>query len=233
MASLMPTQRLTVDLQTISHAMKMLRYSANEGFRRYEAYHQTRSTRLHEARKQARNLYKLARGGAARFVFERAPNTDAGPTSATDRGQRVRNHRTLRKLMERNLEVVGAYTRAEHRARVELRQAHDHAKTLAAIGMFKDFEQQVLAAATDVLRRESTRTTKQRNQVLAHAPTVTTEQRRALAEVKAAKWRLERVAGRGAFYRHALTRPVAGKIVGRFWRVRGQGAQTPVDTQRR
>ena len=196
--------------ETLEYAAGVMGHGAREGERRLSAYRVSRSTREAQARRRGRALYKLARGGMLRIVFDDPEGDDRA-------GVRIARGRTIRWLVRHDLRELDVYRRAEARARLELATAAREAQALGALRMFQDVQAEALRVAEAALAPEVRRAHRARRRAQRRARGKTRAGGHA-ALLRALRERRRELRGRGLDLLEAgsLRRPVRGRLVGRF-----------------
>lgn len=191
------------------HSAALLEHAGRESLRLYDAYHLGRGERERVARTRARAMYKAARGGVARLVFEDV--ADQAPTGA----ERLGRGRDLRWMVRHDLRELGSYQRSERRARDELLQAHRQLQALSALNTVHAVQGELMATARLATKPALARARGDRKRQLAVAPARVRsrgETRGLLKQLREAQRELE-VLQRGDA---RMRRPVRGRVVGTF-----------------
>ena len=207
------------EAESLAYASTLLAHRSSESVRRLDAYRVSRGTHERQARRRARSLYKLARGGMLRLVFEDISELDGGPPSdARSRAaQRVTRGRTIRWLVQHDLEELSVHRRAEQRARTELLTTSRELAAIEALVLIQAIEEQGLKAAQktfalSLAKIHRTRRRLERN----NEATLGRKDRGVRTRLGRERAALRRHRGLDLAEAHSLARPVHGKIMGRF-----------------
>jgi murein DD-endopeptidase MepM/ murein hydrolase activator NlpD len=193
---------------SLQYSAAVLGHASHESMRKLAAYQEVQGDREATARRRARALVKLARGGVASLAF--AEVLGDVPEGAT--ALRLTRARSLHAVVRHDLKELASHRRAQARASAELVAATRELQALGAVGI-------VFAMQADVLDRAGTAV----DPALADAArarekqmrgTARSEERALLALVRD-NWR-ELRALRGLDGATRLDRPVPGAIVGTF-----------------
>jgi septal ring factor EnvC (AmiA/AmiB activator) len=208
---------------SLEYAETVLEHRGSESVRRLDAYRVSREAREKQARRRARSLYKLARGGVLRLVFEdiseeeeRAEDRETARSRAADR---VTRGRTLRWLVLHDLQELSVHRRAEDRARAELLAASREAAALDALSVIQTMEEQSLGALGQGLdpALASIHRKRRRLERRLSSSQARDRERGALKRTLERERRtLRRHRGLDLLERDSLARPVRGKIVGEY-----------------
>ncbi len=195
------------------YSAAVLDHSGRESIRRLRAYRAGRSEREHVARRQARAMYKAARGGVARLMLEDFGRTQDERQST----ERLERGRDLRWLVRYSLRELSAYQRAEQRARKELLHAERQLQALSVLATIHDVQGELLAIAQVATGPALWRARKHRRALLSSGSSGARMRRihaERLAELSANWQELRKLRAEGVKGR--LVRPVKGRLVGRF-----------------
>lgn len=192
--------------ESAEYARQVLRHAGAESLRQLDAYRVSGAAREKQTRRRARALYKLARGGVARLVFDPADSS----TERLNRGH------ALRWLVKHDLRELSVHRRAEHRARQELLGAARELQSLWALQMMGDMGDALLDAGGAVVDSELGRAHVQRRRIARRSAAPTRDERRLLSAVRKARWRGADPKTADLASHRALMRPVGGRIAGRF-----------------
>lgn len=194
-------ERASVDYTTV-----VLDHASRESVRRLRAYDEVARAREDDARARARALYKLARGGAARLVFE---------DDATSSSDRVLRGRALRRVVRHDLDELAVHRRASRRATAEMVAAARELQALGALKLVETMQDHVLQTAGQAIDPALKEAHRQRRR---HTRKASDRQRRVNAELLALVRRnwdeLEHLQGLDGAAE--LVRPVPGPVTGGF-----------------
>lgn len=195
---------------SLRYTTHVLDHASDEGLRRLGSYRDRREVREVQARGRARALYKLARGGVARLLFE-------GLEPAASSSERVTLGRSLQSLIRADAQVLATYRAAERRAVSELVQASREQQELAALTMVQAMQEHVLLGIEDALDPELARARARRRRAMdaaeAQNPGVLPH-REVLTALRRSQQDL--ASFRGLQANRRLVRPVPGRVVARF-----------------
>lgn len=196
---------------SLQYSAAVLGHASRESMRRLAAYREVQGDRETTARRRARALVKLARGGVASLAFaETIGEARDGATSL-----RLSRARSLHALVHHDLRELASHRRAQARASAELVAATRELQALGAVGMVFAMQADVLeraGASVDPALAEAARRSKR--ELRASTPRERSSQRALLALVRD-NWReLQGLHGLDGATR--LDRPVPGAIVGTF-----------------
>jgi murein DD-endopeptidase MepM/ murein hydrolase activator NlpD len=204
---------------SLQYSAQVLAHASRESARKLAAYDAAQDHRDAEARRRARALVKLARGGVARLAFAEALGDE--PEGAT--ALRLSRAHALHALVRHDLRELASHRRAETRARAELVAATRELQALGAV-------QTVFAMQTDVLVRAGAaidpalaRAAHERT-LRASDPDARGSERALLQLVQADRHALGEL--RGASQR--LQPPVKGAVVGAFGDYRDPVLELPM-----
>ncbi|MEE9386618.1 MAG: M23 family metallopeptidase [Nannocystaceae bacterium] len=145
-ASLVQTQR------TLERAGATASYRGRQAARRLDAYQISAASRQEQADERGRALYKFARGGLLRLLFEDRA-LDAIASTPARRGPhesrsstRLHGARTLRHIVAHDLSELAVYRRAQVEARNELVVASRQLAAHQALRSMAALQQQLVAA---------------------------------------------------------------------------------------
>lgn len=205
--------------ESATYAAEILDHAGSESLRRLDAYRVSMDARRRQSRKRARALYKLARGGVARLVFEPAESS----TVRLNRGH------ALRWLVKHDLDEISVHQRAEHRARQELLAAARELQALAALRTMGELGDGALDAGAEVLEAQLGSAYRTRRKVLRKTRRKTRHERRLLTAVRKARWRSADPRAADLITPGALVRPVRGRIAGRFGAYQDRVLKLPME----
>lgn len=203
--------RVTLDRAraSLGYTTRVLDHASEESLRRLASYRTRREARETHARARARALYKLARGGVARLLFEGLEPEGASTA-------RVTLGRALRSLVRADAKLLATYRTAERRAQAELVTAAREQQELAALTMVQAMQEHVLLGIEAALDPELARVGARRRRAIdaAAASGGIFPHRDELAALRRSQQEL--ASFRGLRGEPRLVRPVSGGIVARF-----------------
>ncbi len=194
---------------SLQYTAAVLGHASRESMRKLAAYQEVQGDREATARRRARALVKLARGGVASLAFAEAVGEE--PDGATS--LRLTRARSLHALVRHDLRELASHRRAQMRASAELVAATRELQALGAVGIVFAMQADVLeraGTAVDPALAEAARRSKRELQTTTHGGS-----HRALLELVRDNWR-ELRALHGLDGASRLHRPVPGAIVGTF-----------------
>ncbi len=194
--------------ESLRYASSVLEHGGKESLRRLRAYHVARDTRERQTRRRGRSLYKLARGGVLRIMFE-DPEGGQGATA-----RRIARGRTLRWLVRHDLQELNLHHRAEARARAELLAAARELQALGGLHMMEGMQRQALDLAARKLDPQVRQAHRARRRAAPEGAPGPPQRR--LLRLIAMERRSLRGRGLDLLEARSLVRPVRGRIVGRF-----------------
>lgn len=198
--------------ESIDWTTDLLTRRGREGLRKLDAYRERRVEREVLGEVRARELYKLARGGGMlEMMFEDGSNGHVTPL------QRRARATSVRRLIDRDLEILKVHSDAEASARDELLTATRELRVVAALESISRVQSDALALTSTALDDEL-HTAHDRRKAL---------QKRLRGRSKAADRKLLyalaherrdllRARGLDLLEEETLVRPVRGRVVGRF-----------------
>ncbi len=189
------------------HAAGVLDHGGRQTLQQLDAYREGLEAREQRARRRARAMVKVARGGIARIAFEELGDEH----STTDRLARGRD---LRWLVRRDVRELAAYQRAEQRARGELLEAERQLQALSVLATMHDMQGELLDTASRATTAALARATSARHELTRRAP-IDAAQRARLRELAASHDELAAVRREGVS-ESLQVRPVRGRVVGAF-----------------
>lgn len=197
--------------ESLRWANRLLERRSNESLRKLDAYREHRIERAELQAVRARRLYKLARGGGVlELMFEDGQDGRLTPA------QRMARGRTLRRLVDRDLEQLRVHADAEDRARAELLTATRELSVLSALETVATIRSHSLEQGREALGPALSAAHRARQRV-AYTEGVNSELERALlASVEREREDLLRHRGLDLLEAEALVRPVDGAVVGAF-----------------
>ena len=203
---------LTEEARTTTYVRGILQHAQDNGRRRFQAYREARAARERAARRQARFLYELGRGGLVRLAFAE---------DREDTHRRFRRAHAIRWLIDHDVHELGVHRRAEARARSELRLAANELQGLATMG----WAQGLRAAAMQALNSELETRLLELDQAHLAQPAQglhprDDETRKLAAKIATLRRQLERGPRHPLLARAGFAYPVRGHLVGRFGRDR-------------
>jgi murein DD-endopeptidase MepM/ murein hydrolase activator NlpD len=198
--------------ESIDWTADLLARRGSEGLRKLDAYRERRIEREALGEVRARELYKLARGGGMlELMFEDGADGHVTPL------QRRARATSVRRLIDRDLEILKVHSDAEASARDELLTATRELRVVAALESIARVQSDALALTSTALDDEL-HTAHERRKAL---------QKRLRGRSKAADRKLLyalaherrdllRARGLDLLEEETLVRPVRGRVVGRF-----------------
>lgn len=197
--------------ESLGWAASLLDRRSSESLRQLDVYRGERVERQRLAEIRARKLYKLSRGGMLEQVFE----TGAGGRSTP--AERIARGRTLRYLIDHDLDKLRVHAQAETRARAALLGATRELSALAALEGVAGLQTRALEASDSALNPTLAAVHVERKRLQAELGSdANPEERRLLRSLAAERRELERHKGLDLLEPGALTRPVVGAVVGEF-----------------
>jgi len=203
---------LARERESLEWAGGLIARRSAESLRVLEVYRGVRVEREEMATVRARELYKLARGGGMlELMFEEGVGGRMTPRERTARGK------TVRQLIDHDLELLHTHAEAEQRARDELLTATRELRVLAALDSIGWMQSAALeladtqidpALATTHKRRVSLERTRSGRR--------TSDELRVLEALRSERRTLRRHKGLDLLEKNALARPVPGRVAGRF-----------------
>jgi murein DD-endopeptidase MepM/ murein hydrolase activator NlpD len=214
-ASATELERAAVGLErereSLSWAATLLDRRSGESLRQLDVYRSERVERQRLAEIRARKLYKLSRGGMLEQVFETGSDARETPSERIARG------RTLRFLIDHDLDQLRVHAEAETRARAQLLGATRELSAMAALEGVAALQTHALVASDAQLHPTLASVHGERKQLQKQLRGRTNKKdRRLLRELATERRELERHKGLDLLEPGALTRPVDGSIVGDF-----------------
>jgi murein DD-endopeptidase MepM/ murein hydrolase activator NlpD len=197
--------------ETLSYAETLLQHRGKESLRRLSSYRAARGAREGQARKRARVLYKLARGGLPRLYFDKLSAAAEGDKNA----DRITRGRSVRWLVRHDLRELEVHRRAESGANAELLAASREFAAISALRMVQGMQAQATGAFEEQLKPQLLATVAANKRRAKKGKLSRSAQRtwkRAQKEFRA----LKRERGFDLLEPRSLPRPVSGRIVGRF-----------------
>lgn len=208
---------------SLVYAAEVLGHASRESMRKLAAYDDVKSERETAARRRARALLKLSRGGVARLAF--AESLGDEPEGAT--ALRLTRAHTLHALVLHDLRELQSHRRSEARASAELVAATRELQALGAVATVFAMQDDVLERADATIDPTLVQSQYRRNLALRRSSSSTRSSQRALLQLVRANWR-ELKAMRGLDGAERLHAPVAGAIVGRFGEYRDEVLELPM-----
>lgn len=197
--------------ESLSWAASLLGQRSGESLRELDVYRGERVERQRLAEIRARKLYKLSRGGMLEQVFE----TGADGRSTPD--QRIARGRTLRFLIDHDLDKLRVHSDAEASARAKLLGATRERSAMAALESVAALQTHALAATDAQLHPTLAAVHGERTRLEALVGgDLGPDERRVLHSLADERRELERHKGLDLLEPGALARPVIGHVVGKF-----------------
>ncbi len=197
--------------ESLDWAATLLDRRGGESLRELDVYRGERVERQRLAEIRARKLYKLARGGMLEQVFETGADGRSTPAERIARG------RTLRFLIDHDLDQLRTHAQAETRARAALLAATRELTAMAALEGVAALQTHALAASDAQLHPTLATVHGERKLLQAELGRAKTgEDRRLLRALEAERRELVRHKGLDLLEPGALIRPVIGEVVGEF-----------------
>lgn len=202
---------LARERESLAFAAGLLARRSGESLRQLDVYRDERIERQRLAEIRARKLYKLSRGGMLEQVFETG---EGGRLSA---GERLARGRSLRYLIDHDLDALRVHGQAESRARAELLAATRERAAMAALGGVVHLQDQAIVATDADLRPSLAGVHVERKQLQAKLRgELESDERRLLRTLASERRELQHAVGLDLLEPGGLTRPVAGPLVGEF-----------------
>jgi murein DD-endopeptidase MepM/ murein hydrolase activator NlpD len=196
---------------SLQYTAEVLGHASRESMRKLAAYSDAQIDRETAARRRARALVKLARGGVARLAFAEALGDE--PEGAT--ALRLSRAHALHALVRHDLRELASHRRAEVRARAELVAATRELHALGAVATVFALQNDVLVRAGPTIDPVLARAANERTQALLGGDGTERSSHRALSKLVQDNWReLRELRGLEGAVR--LRSPVAGAVVGAF-----------------
>lgn len=199
---------------SIEYAASILEHGGRESLRRLHAYRTTGATQQREARRRARALYKLARGGVPRIVF-----ADGNEPSAQGKGEqarRITRGRTMAWIVRHDLEELDVYRRAERRVRGELLGAARELQALSALHMIQSVERLATARVKDHLAPALEEARSRRRDLVEEHGIRGVEERKLFFSLRREHQRVRQGESTPVLPVVSLHRPTRGSVVGDF-----------------
>jgi murein DD-endopeptidase MepM/ murein hydrolase activator NlpD len=209
--------------ESLGWAARLLDRRSGESLRQLDVYRGERVERQRLAEIRARKLYKLSRGGMLEQVFETGGHGRSTPSERIARG------RTLRFLVDHDLDQLRVHAEAEARARAQMLGATRELGAMAALEGVATLQAHALAASDAQLHPTLASVHSERKQLQAKLGSDTgNDERRLLRELADERRELERHKGLDLLEPGALARPVAGAVVGKFGEYRDPVLDVPM-----
>ena len=208
--------------ESLDWASELLERRSRETTRKLLVYTARRAEQEAQTTVRAHKLYKLARGGGMlELMFEDGADGRLTPVERANRG------RTLRRVIERDLELLQVHATAETRAADELLTATREITALMMIDTVGRMEADALDLAGDQLDpalavAHATRKSLQKRGGNSRAD------RQLLRALDRERRNLARHRGLDLLEEDALVRPVKGKIVGGFGQYEDRVLEVPM-----
>jgi murein DD-endopeptidase MepM/ murein hydrolase activator NlpD len=198
--------------ESIDWTTDLLARRGREGLRKLDAYRERRVERQALGEVRARSLYKLARGGGMlELMFE-----DGSDGHQTPQDRRARAT-TVRRLIDRDLEILKVHSDAEANARDELLTATRELHVVAALESIARVQSDALALTSTALDSELHTVHERRTALQKRLRGRSKPADRKLLYALAHERRdLLRARGLDLLEAEALVRPVDGRVDGRF-----------------
>lgn len=198
--------------ESIDWTSDLLARRGSEGLRKLDAYRERRVERQALGEVRARELYKLARGGGMlEMMFE-----DGSDGHVTPQQRRARAT-SVRRLIDRDLEILKVHSDAEASARDELLTATRELRVVAALESIARVQSDALAltgtALDDQLHSAHERRKDLQKRLRGRSKAADRKLLYALAHERRD---LLRARGLDLLEEETLVRPVDGRVVGRF-----------------
>lgn len=198
--------------ESLAWASDLLARRGREGLRQLDTYRERRVERQALGQVRARELYKLARGGGMlELMFEDGADGRLTPIARRNRAQQVR------RLVDRDLQLLRVHSDAEAKARDELLTATRELRVVAALESISRLQADALqltgAALDPALDAAHKRRVKAQHRLSGKTKG---PERQLLAELHHERRELLRARGLDLLEPSALVRPVRGRTVGRF-----------------
>jgi murein hydrolase activator len=198
--------------ESIDWATELLAHRGRDSLRKLDVYRGHRVEREVMSEVRARKLYKLARGGGMlELVFEDGADGRLTPHDRVLRG------RTVRRLVDHDLELLRVHAEAETKARDELLTATRELSILAALESVSRLQAdalQLTSTQLDPALRSSHARRKALQQRMGRGSK--RGDRQLLQELNLARRKLLRHRGLDLLEHDALVRPVKGRVRGEF-----------------
>jgi murein DD-endopeptidase MepM/ murein hydrolase activator NlpD len=196
---------------SLQYSTEMLSQASRESMRKLAAYDEARGGREAAARRRARALMKLSRGGIASLAFAEALGEE--PEGAT--AMRTARAHALRALVRRDLRELASHRRAQVRAQAELVAATRELQALRAVTTVLGMQDDVLARAGAAIDPALADAARRRKLAMRTSAASARREQRALLELVRENWReLREASGLDGAVR--LEPPVRGRVVGGF-----------------
>jgi murein DD-endopeptidase MepM/ murein hydrolase activator NlpD len=198
--------------ESIDWTTDLLARRGREGLRKLDAYRERRVDREALGEVRARELYKLARGGGMlELMFE-----DGSDGHVTPQQRRARAT-SVRRLIDRDLEILKVHSDAEANARDELLTATRELRVVAALESIARVQSDALALTSTALDDELHSVHDRRKALQKRLRGRSKAADRKLLYALAHERRdLLRARGLDLLEEDTLVRPVDGRVVGRF-----------------
>lgn len=199
--------------ESIDWTTDLLARRGSEGLRQLDAYRERRIEREELGEVRARELYKLTRGGGMlELMFE-----DGSDGHLTPQQRRTRST-AVRRLIDRDLEILRVHADAEAKARDELLTATRELRVVAALESVARLQSDALALTSTALDPElkSTHDRRKALQKRLRGGRSKVADRKLLIALAHERRDLLRARGLDLLEEDALVRPVRGRVVGKF-----------------
>lgn len=198
--------------ESIDWTTDLLARRGREGLRKLDAYRERRIEREALGEVRAREVYKLARGGGMlEMMFEDGSYGHVTPL------QRRARATSVRRLIDRDLEILAVHSDAEANARDELLTATRELRVVAALESIARVQSDALALTSTALDGELHSAHERRKGLQKRLRARSKPADRKLLYALAHERRdLLRARGLDLLEEETLVRPVRGRVVGRF-----------------
>jgi murein DD-endopeptidase MepM/ murein hydrolase activator NlpD len=208
--------------ESLDWASELLEQRGRESLRKLATYSEHRVEREAQTTVRARQLYKLARGGGMlEAMFEDGADGRLTPSQRSARG------RTLRRVIDQDLELLRVHADAETRAADELLTATRELDALMVLDSVGRMQAEALALTGAQLDPELAAAYEQRRKLQKRGRKGRAE-RQLLRTVERERRNLQRHRGLDLLEEDALMRPVDGRVVGGFGEYRDRVLQVPM-----
>jgi septal ring factor EnvC (AmiA/AmiB activator) len=203
-------------------ASELLEQRAQDSLRKLGIYTEHRAEREAQVTVRARELYKLARGGGMlELMFE------DGADGRLTANQRIARGKIMRRVIDRDLELLRVHTEAETRAADELLNATRELDALLVLDSVSRMQADALALTGAQLDPELAEAYEQRRKLQKRGRKGRAE-RQLLRAVERERKNLQRHRGLDLLEEDALVRPVDGRVVGGFGEYRDRVLKVPM-----
>jgi murein DD-endopeptidase MepM/ murein hydrolase activator NlpD len=208
--------------ESLDWASELLEQRGHDSLRKLANYAEHRAEREAQTTVRARELYKLARGGGMlELMFE------DGADGRLTANQRIARGKTMRRVIDRDLELLRIHTEAETRAADELLTATRELDALLVLDSVSRMQADALALTGAQLDPELAEAYEQRRKLQKRGRKGRVE-RQLLRAVERERKNLLRHRGLDLLEEDALVRPVDGRVVGGFGEYRDRILKVPM-----